>query len=223
MPKTLAELRVIVQGDLTDATNVHWTNAEIDRSIRRSIYRYSEIRPLQQITTMVAADSREYSVAALPGLMEIERVWWPYTVGTPEYPPKWVRFELWADKKTIFLFTDERPSVGSGDLRIFYTSIQTISGLDGALVGTYPNEDEEIIITGATGYAAVQRARYVADTVNPSAMTPELWVKWGNARLFEFECGLKNVAARIARHGDARVVVDWEDLDTFLERGTDPV
>ena len=45
--KTLEALRELVEADLADASNETWNTTEIDRAIRRALFRYSETRPQQ--------------------------------------------------------------------------------------------------------------------------------------------------------------------------------
>ena len=208
--KTLTQLRDVVEADLTDAGNATWSTAEIDRAIRRALFRYSEVRPLEVIGTLTAAASREYSLTTLTGLLDVQKVWFPYDSTDPEYPPRWCEFELWDDKGVLFLKSVDCPAVGNDPLRVFYTVAHTLNGLDSAAVSTYFVEDEELLVTGSTAFAAIQRSRYVVDTVNPSSETPKQWRTWGNDRLREFDDGLAQLARRLLRYSDARVGVELE-------------
>jgi hypothetical protein len=208
--KSLTALRDVVEADLVDAANSVWSTAEIDRAIRKALFRYSEIRPQQAIGTLAAAASREYSLTTLTGLLDVQRVWFPYDSSDPSYPPRWVEFELWDDKTILFLKVDECPAVGDDPLRVFYTKWHTLTGLDTAAVSTYFEEDEEVLVVGACAFAAIERTRYVVDTVNPTVETPAMWDKWGKARLREFEDGLQAIARRMIRYMDSRVGVELE-------------
>ena len=208
--KTLAQLRDLVEGDLTDAGNATWSTDEIDRGIRRALFRYSEVRPQQVIGTLTAAASREYSLATLTGLVDVQRVWYPYLSTDPVYPPAFVEFELWDDKTVLFIHTEDCPAVGDDPLRVFYTKAHTLNGLDSETTSTYYVEDEEVLVLGATAFAAIQRTRYVVDTVNPSVETPGNWKAWGTARMREFEQELKRVGLKVSRHFDSRVAMDLD-------------
>ena len=208
--KTLAELRDEVEADLTDASNATWSTDEVDRAIRRALFRYSEVRPQQVIGSLDAAASREYSLSTLTGLVDVQRVWFPYDSTDPAYPPNWIEFELWDDKSVLYLDVEDCPAVGDDPLRVFYTKLHTLDGLDSEESSSYYVEDEEVLILGATAFAAVQRERYVVDTVNPSVETPDNWRAWGKARMREFEQELKRVGWKVSRHFDSRVAVDLE-------------
>jgi hypothetical protein len=215
----LTDLINQVEQDLSDVAAVVWSESEITRAIRKTIFRYSEVRPQEAIATLAAADSREYTISTLAGpVLDVQRVWWPYDSANPDFPPKFVPFELWDDKTILYLKSDVRPNLGDKPLRIFYTKLQTIDDLDAASASTYPAEDEEVLIVGACAFAAILRARTVVDAVNPSADTPDLWAKWGNARLTEFNQELKRVARRMERYQDARIAPDWVDNEKFDDK-----
>lgn len=208
--KVLADFRNLVEVDLTDAGNVTWSTDEIDRAIRRALFRYSDVRSQQAVATIAAAASREYSTSTLTGMLDVQKVWFPYKAADPVYPPNWVDFELWDDRSILYLKVDECPVVADDPLRVYYTLAHTIEGLDAAAAGTYHEADEELIVLGSTAFAAVQRTRYVVDTVNPSVATPDNWKLWGNARLREFEDGLKELRRRQVAAMDSRVGVDLD-------------
>lgn len=203
--KTLSQLRDLVESDLADSSNLSWSTAEVDRAIRQALYRYSQVRPLQVIGTLTAGNTREYSLTTLTGLIDVTAVWWPYDSSDPEYPPKWVDFELWDDNTILFLKSADRPNTGDDPLRVFYTTRHTIKDLDSATAGTYFEEDEEALVLGASAYAAVQRARYVTDTINATSEVPASFKAWARDRMKEFEQELERIGRRVIRHYDSRV------------------
>jgi len=207
----LADLINYVEADLTDITNLTWSTTELTRALRKALYRYSQVRPQQAIGTLTAAASREYALTTLTGLIDVERVWWPYLSTAPDYPPKWQDFEMWDDRTILFLKSENCPAVGDNPLRVYYTKLHAIKDLDAAAAGTYPLEDEEVLILGGAAYAAVQRTRYVVDTVNPSVQTPEAWSQWAQKRMADFEHELKRVATRLERYNDSRIPVPYSN------------
>lgn len=204
--KSLTQLRDLVEADLTDSSNSTWSTAEIDRAIRRALFRYSEVRPMEAVTTLTAAHSREYT-HAISGLLGVRRVWWPYDSSDPDALPTWVDFELWDDNTILYLKVDECPQVGDDPLRVFYTKQHTLNGLDSATVSTYYEEDEEVLVLGATAFAAMQRVRYTIDAVNATAEVPANFKAWANARMKEFEDELKRIGRKVVRNWDNRVAM----------------
>ncbi len=212
-PRTLGYLRDLLELDLSDVENVVWSSWELDRALRKALQEYSAVRPQEYISTLAAADSREYALTTLNGpLVDVQRVWWPYDAAAPEYPPQWVEFELWDDKTILFVKSDPAPRLGDKPLRIFYTKVHTIEDLDGATASTYGAEDEEILLAGAAGYAAAQRARQAG------AESAAKWTRWGDERLRAFKAGLAAIARRIERYHDARVAIQWPDLEAFDDK-----
>jgi len=203
----LPTMRDNVEADLDDAGNAIWSTEEIDRAITRALVEYSKVDPLRAVTTIdVISEAREFDLSGVSGLLRVAMVWWPYTAAEPEYPPRWVKFRVWTD--TLYLQTEDEPR--SGDvIRLYYLKKQTIDGLEGATATTVPPDDEEVIILGATGYAALEKARTAIGTVGVSQETPEHWREWGNERLLEFKAGLDFVRDREATAEDARVG-PWE-------------
>ena len=94
-------------------------------------------------------------------------------------------------------------------IRLYYLKKQTIDGLEGATATTLSADDEELVILGATAYAALEKARTAIGTVGVSQETPDHWRNWGNERLLEFKAGLDFVREREATAEDARVG-PWE-------------
>lgn len=200
----LAAMRDNVEMDLDDAGNAIWSTDEIDRAITRALVEYSKVNPLRAVTTIdVPSETWEFD---LSGLLRVAMVWWPYTAAEPEYPPNWVKFRVWAD--TLYLQTEDEPQLGDV-IRLYYLKQQTIEGLEGATATTVPADDEEMIILGATAYAALEKARMAIGTVSVSQETPDHWREWGKERLLEFKAGLDFVGEREATAEDARVG-PWE-------------
>lgn len=203
----LTTMRDNVERDLDDAGNAVWSTDEIDRAITRALVEYSKVNSLRAVTTInVTSERREFDLSGVSGLLRVAMVWWPYTAAEPEYPPNWVKFRIWAN--TLYLQTEDEPQ--SGDvIRLYYLKKQTIDGLEGAAATTVPVDDEELIILGATAYAALEKARTAIGKVGVSEETPEHWRNWGNERFLEFKAGLDFVRDREAMGEDARVG-PWE-------------
>jgi hypothetical protein len=83
-------------------------------------------------------------------------------------------------------------------MRVFYTKLQTLNGLDGETATTIPLDDESLIATGAAGYAATSRAVDLAEEVTLDRLTAQQVRAWGLAKLQEFRAGLTVIAHRLA-------------------------
>lgn len=187
----------------------NYNQEDIDEAIRWALHRYSEISPAQSVTALtLSATGREIDISPITNYQQIYRVWWPYTSGDPEYPPRWKEFNLWPNN-VLFLDDEQEPSTADV-VRIWYSKMRTLNGLDGASVTSLPGEDETLIVIGAAGFAAQETVQEEERRYVPRKLR-----EWAHARLGEFERGLKRVAKRIAaRHsGIAKVPAldKWED------------
>jgi hypothetical protein len=181
---------------------------DIDEAIRWALGRYNEINPEIVITTVtLSADGREVDISGITDYHDIVRVWWDYDSSDPEYPPKWRDFELW-DGDILFIDAGSEPQ-SSDVVRIWYKRLRTINGLDSASTTTLPDQDNEIIIAGASGFAAQER---VQD--QPSRYVPRKLREWADARLREFERGLKALARRqAAKHSGQAPIAELDRWD----------
>ena len=175
---------------------------DVDEAIRWALHRYAEVRPQRIITTKtLSASGREIDITGdTTDLIDVERVWWGYTASDPEYLPNWRDFELWTGD---ILYVKDGNEPQSGDVvRIFYTSPQTINGLDGASVTSFRPDDETLIVTGASGFAAQERVQDQASRYIPRKLR-----EWATKMLGLFERGLKRVARREAARASGIAVV----------------
>jgi len=182
MAHTLTTMIAAVESDLKDTGNAIWSDEELTRAIRRALYDLSRVKPLRAVATMDDADgSREYDLSTLSGLLDVIEVWWPYDADDPSYPPARVAWRM-LDGHTLYLDTADEPD-GTSQMRIFYTRLQTINGLDGEESTSLNPDEEEMVILGATAYAALSKGVDVIGTVTASEATPAQWESWGRARL----------------------------------------
>ena len=209
----LAAIRDRVELLLQDVTNATWAAGDLDEAIQEALERYTKINPAREIDTVtLAADGREIDISTITDYLSIERVWWDYDVADPRHPPRWRDFELWPGD---IVYINDSAEPQNGDVvRLWLTKMQTIDDLDGATASTLPAGDATLIVTGATGIAAIMRSRQVGELLNVDGWVPRRAREWGNERVAEFEAGLDRIAAQIASRasGIAGVAVldRWE-------------
>ena len=195
---TLADLRDRVEAQLVDTGNAIWTTTVIDEALRQSLALYSAVNPQRLNTTVtLASATREVDISGIAGLTDVLEVWLPYTAASPEYPPNRRSFEHWYDAQVIYLPVGDEPSA-SDVARVFYGKPQALQDLDGATATTLPPTDESLIVTGASGFAAISRSIDLAEQVTVGRGDAGNIERWGQARIAEFEAGLEDVATRIA-------------------------
>jgi len=105
------------------------------------------------------------------------------------FPKRYQRFSLWGD--TLTLLGDEIPD--GANAYIYYGKLHTLD----ASSSTIPTQHEDLIATGAEGYAAVEWAVYAVNRVNVSGLpTPGEFLTWGKERLRFFKDELKRLGRR---------------------------
>ena len=210
----LADLRDLVEADLDDAGNAVWTTDEIDRAMTKALREYSQVRPQQVIGTItVAAASREVSITTLTDLTRIVRVWHPYTVASPEDPPEWRQWEMWLT--TLYILDGAKPAI-SDVVRVYYHKPHTIEDLDSGAATTVAAEDEELVVTGAGAYAALEKSRGSVGEAGVSTDTPQHWLTWASGRLQDFKAQLAELRRRETLKIDKRVPIQeagWQRDD----------
>ena len=218
MTATLATLRDRVEQVLADTGNAIWSTDDIDEGIRQALHEYSKTRSLRAISTVPrSAAGREIDISSLTGLLSVSEIWCDYTSSAPEFPANVRAFQHWRDEQKLYVTDDYEPA--SGDVvRVFYTKLQTLNGLDSATATTVPLEDETLVATGAAGYAATSRAVDLAEQVTLDRLTAQQVRAWGMAKLQEFRSGLKTVARRMAVENKSDV--ELPALDRFERDGS---
>jgi hypothetical protein len=154
---SLATIRAAVRKDLhdEDAAAYVWTDAVLDRHIKRALLEYSHASPLEKKTTLVTVPgTRDVSVSSLNPLMAIVAVEWP----TNNYPPEYVPFTLWVS--TLTLDVVAAPTAVE-NVNVFWHAPHTING-----TVSFPDHHDDIIAVGGAGYAAHDLTSFTSNRVN---------------------------------------------------------
>ena len=206
---TLTEMRTLVRRDLhdEDAANYRWTNDELDRHILHALKELSEALPYEQKAVMATtANSREISLSTITDRIMVEVVEYP----VDEFPKRYQRFALWAD--TITLLGDEVPD--GSNAHIYYGKLHTLDDT----TSTIPAKHEDLVVTGACGYAAVEWAIYAINRVNVGGgITPGEFLSWGREKLACFKDELK----KLGRKNRARVRSLYKPYYPPVSKSTD--
>ena len=184
----LTDMRAIVRRDLhdEDTGNYRWTDDELDRHIAHAVREFSEHIPFEQKTTKATTSgSREIEIATITDRIMVEAVEYP----VDKFPKRYQPFSLWGD--TLTLLGDEVPD--GSDAYIYYGKLHTLD----ASSSTVPAQLEDLIATGACGYAAVEWAVYAVNRVNVGGtVTPKEFLGWGNQKLRHFRQELQRLGRR---------------------------
>ena len=188
----LTEMRTRVRHDLRDTDPAHerWSDDELDRHIERAVRELSLAAPVEAVAKLTtAAGSRDLDVSTLTGPVSIDAVEYP----AGQYPPAFAVFSSWGD--TLTLVVDRAPHAGER-ATVSYSKLHTLT--DEA--STLPAALEEIVATGAGGYAALEWASFATNRVNAGGTdTWRHYHIWAQERLAAF-------ARALAKHGRERRV-----------------
>ena len=189
----LSEMKTLVRRDLhdEDSENYRWTDDEIERHIAHALRDFSGAVPREQKTNKATTSgSRDIDISTVSDRVSVEAV--EYPVG--DYPARYRRFSLWGDTLTLL---DEEVPDGS-DACLYYGELHTL----GASASTIPPVYEDLVATGACGYATVEWAVYAVNRVNVGGTTtPGEIMDWGREVLSRFRREL----ARLSRKNRVRI------------------
>jgi hypothetical protein len=184
----LAEMIALVRKDLhdEDSGSYRWTDAELTRHISRAVKELSEKIPLPARATLATtADSRELDISGLENRIMVEAVEYPLDAS----PPGYQRFSIWGDTLTIISGCEPDGS----NCYVYYGTLHTLD----ASSSTVPAKYEDLVATGACGYAAIEGAVYAVNRVNAGGtMTPTEFRLWGGERLGIFQERLKRLGRK---------------------------
>ncbi len=184
----ITEMIALVRVDLSDqdSGDYQWTDEELTRHIDRAVRELSEQIPLPAKATLATtADSREVDISGLTDRIIVQAVEYP----TGNYPPSYQRFSIWGD--TLTIISGAEPD--GANCAVYYGTLHTLDGSG----STLPARHEDLVATGACGYAVIERAAATINRVNLGGeKTPAELRLWGSERLALFQERLKKLSWR---------------------------
>ena len=183
----ISQMLTLVRRDLHDeVTPYQWSDDELSRHINRALKELSERVPLPAKATLATTSgSREVDISSLSDRIMIQAVEYP----VDESPIKYQRFSIWGN--TLTIISGDEPD--GDNCYIYYGRLHTLD----ASSSTIPLKYEDLIATGACGYAATSWAAYAINKVNVGGvMTPREYQSWGNERLKTFRDTLERLGRK---------------------------
>ena len=198
-------LRDRVEALLTDSSNAEWSTAELDQAIRLALSDLSVVLPARAATTKDAVDNTwEYSLSTVTGLVEVTEVWYPYLSSADDYQrPHPIRWRM-IDDATLLIEPEDEPDAAY-DLRIFYTTVQTLAGLDAATATTVNEAEKSLLVLGAAGFSALGKSRDVTNEVTVGTDVVVRLREWGQMMMKRFVDGLDALGVIEGAAEDSRV------------------
>lgn len=145
--------------------------------VRRALRRYSIDRPEIKTSQFVGDGGKYYPINAtnFPGFLDgfsvIERVEAISPTLANEEKPNYIErdeFDRYNDGTTLFLFFKNHQPSSTDNIRVRYSILHTIEGLDTETVDTVPSVDSEAIVLWASSEAFGALAGKFAGTRDPS-------------------------------------------------------
>lgn len=185
----LVEMRARVREDLQDedSADYHWTDDQIDGAIQRVVAEYSAAAPIEKQDDLATTpDDTEIDISTLANLMKVESIEFPIGLRELSYQ----HFHFWAGR----LFMSDK---GTGqDARVRWLQKHTLDSVS----STIPEEHDEIIILGATGYLAMSASAYTVDRASIAGRFGTMnYRAWGKERLARYDSKLATISRRITR------------------------
>ena len=182
---SLTVIRAAVRIDLKDLdpADERWTDAELDRHIEHALGDYSQVSPIEQKTTLqTTSGSRDIDVSSLTPRIRIVAIEFP----EGDYPPAYVPFTLWGDALTLDLAS---APAAVADASVFWHKEHSIGAS-----ATFPSSHDDLIVTGAGGYAALEWASFAANRLHEAG--DDVWgryMEFANLRLAAFRKALREL------------------------------
>jgi hypothetical protein len=180
---------------------------------------YSAALPCTRVTSVSIPAAGDVDLSAIPALMDVVEVRWPYEAGKAEALQPVNRITGWRcwrdmDRPILELRTLQGSTPAAGeDLHLRYTIPHSLEGLDEAELTSIPPVHISLLVHGAAGYAALFRAidKVEKRSYGSRRAEPSLLQSWSNAVLERFQHELDDLRRQ---HLPVRGAVRWR-MDTW--------
>jgi hypothetical protein len=184
MTTNLTSMRTVLRQELhdADAANYRWQDSILNRHLARAVRELSLVLPREQKTALnTTAGSRSLSISSLSDLVRIEAVEFP----TGAWPPVYVQFSVY--ETTLTLLLDGVPA-SVEPVNVYWGKLHTLD----VSTSTLPPSAEDVVVTGAAAYAALEWASFATNRANVSGTAAfENYQAWGEERLRQFREALR--------------------------------
>lgn len=185
---TLGTLRQRLRLDLrdTDAAAYRWEDASLDRHLLRAVREISLHVPWQRASLLEADGSRSLEVASLAGRLEVTRAESP----PGRWPAALVPFREEGD---VLHWLGPAPPPEGAPVRLVWHALHQLDAAGSSL----PASLEDLAVTGAAGYAALEQVFATADSFNLGGpATPQVLRGLAESRLAVFQRELRRLDRR---------------------------
>lgn len=207
---TLADFRTWARLALSDSGSLIWSDAEIDQGLRQALSEYSAALPCSQETVLeLPGEGWEVALDGLEGLLRVLDCRYPFdsSLSSAAQPANQaLSWRLWWDdaRPVLELRTvgGRVPQAGE-EIRLWYSKPHTIQDLDGAAASSVLAGHEQLLVSGAAGYAALQRVIHNLEVAGQDMFAVVLMGSWARSKQREFQAGLMRLSLQETRSGPA--------------------
>jgi hypothetical protein len=207
MPDTLTQLIAKVQAQLQDDGTL-FTTAAVTAATRQALNDLNRAAPLHAAELITAvASQKEYELSdydsAATGIIDV------LLDGDNDYSVSLPHYAYVEDARWFFRL---REAQAAGEtLIVHYTKPHTVSGLDGSLDSTLPDDLNTALINGACYYAALSRAAKGVEANNIEQSVAANWMKLAALWLDIFKASLSRARTQPTAKGEPGQAIAWND------------
>ncbi len=196
----LVEMRARLRTALADSNGLVWKDEMLDESLREALDLLSLALPRKCSVDLDALAGAEVEIGGLAGLVDVLEVW--RAVGMDWQPVKgWAL--LWHGNLPRLR---PYPALAvDGRLRVVYTALHSLAGLDGALETSLDARYASLLVNGAAGFAVERRACLAIAGYQKEPKESVALLQWSVAQLRGFENDLRRLRPR------SLALAEWQE------------
>lgn len=189
----LVELRGRVRAALADTNGLAWKDEMLDESLREALDMLSMSLPRTVSAAFTAQAGLEVELAGTAGLLDVLEVW--RTDGEPRAVKGWIL--AWHANLPRLRLSAREGALRAGErLKVVYTALHTLEGLNGAAQTSLHPRYESLLVSGAAGYAVERRACMAIAGCHQEPKESVALLQWSVTQLRGFENDLRRLRPR---------------------------
>ncbi len=204
-PDTITSLITKVQAQLQDDGTL-FSTATVTAAARQALNDLNRAAPLHLATTLTAvADQHVYELddAAATGITDV------LLDGDNEYCTG-LAYDAYVEDARWF-FRLRTPQASGETLIVQYTRPHTVSGLDGSLDSTLPDDLNIALIDGACYYCCLSRAASGVESNNIEPQVTANWIRLADLFRTIFRNALRDAQMQPVAKGEPGQALAWND------------
>jgi hypothetical protein len=192
---TLAQYLACIRQKVDDTGTLRYTDAMLTENLEMAVKQYSKRKPLLRTYSLDSTNSKRITLPADFIAMAIVDVEWVSILA--DFNDRIAFYAYKPDEQWIIETPGKIIPLGES-FNIYYHALHTIDGLNAAAGTTIPDADEEIVQTGAAGFAALARSYSKVESNNLNQNEAKELAAQGRDRVEQFYTGIGAVESLFA-------------------------